>query len=154
MLSKYLGLLSDLIALLFVWVKVENASLWGKIGLTLVCSVVAVLIIFLEKGSYAVKVIDYLYENGKVKHVFIHKNSNFTENSLVSVYYNPIGDKQLSAIGYVVDNHDGSLQIIIVKLFGSSINQILNTKKSHKSFTVTPNMMYDETESIFNSFAD
>lgn len=150
MVSKGLGIFANLLALLLLWVKFDSLPLWLRIVLSIVCLILATVIVFCEKGRNEAKVTDYLYESGLVKHVFIQKNSNFKANTLVSVYYIRHGQKDLSAIGYVVDNNDGSLQIIIIKTFGNHIQHILNTPKSYKDFAVSPSMKYSETESLFS----
>lgn len=150
MVSKGLGIFANLFALLLLWVKFDSLPLWLRIVFSIVCLILAIVIVFFEKGRNEAKVIDYLYESGLVKHVFIQKNSNFKASTLVSVYYIRYGQRDLSAIGYVVDNNDGSLQIIILKTFGNLIQHIVSTPKSYKDFAVSPSMKYSETESLFS----
>ena len=153
MVSKGLSIFADIIAILLLWVKIERLPLWLRIVLSFVCLILAAFIVFREKGSNEAKVTDYYCENGLVKHVFIQKNSNFKENTLVSVNYNRHGQKKFSAIGYVVDNNDGSFQIIIVKIFDKCIHQIGQNPKNYKDFAVSPSLKYSDTESLFYAHA-
>lgn len=94
---------------------------------------------------------DYYSEKNKVKVVYIKKNSSFTANSLVSLYYHQHGQRHLAAIGYVLDNNDRVFQVTLVKIFGDYLDNISKSKKGYKDFVVTPVMMYNETESLFLS---
>jgi len=132
-----------------IWVKFENAALWIKIVLTIMCFLFSIGIVYFENGNYKTKIVDYRIEAGTVKYVFIPHKNNFIENSLVSIYYYHDRQKHLAAIGYVVNNEDGTFQVSIVKEYGDYLKQMNNNKKSHRSFYVTPVMKYLETMDLF-----
>ena len=87
MASKILGIFADVIALLLMWVDGNSLHIWLRVVLSLVFLGIAICIYFFEQGPYKVKVIDYYHKEDKL-HVFMRKNPRFTENSLVSIYYN------------------------------------------------------------------
>jgi len=153
MVSNVISIFADIIAILLLWVRFERLPLWLRIGLSFACLILAAYVAFREKGSNEARVTDYFCENGLVKHVFIQKNSHFKDNTLVSVINNRNGQKKFSAIGYVVDNNDGSFQIIIIKIFDKCIHQIGQNPKNYKDFAVSPSLKYSDTESLFYEHA-
>ena len=102
-----------------------------------------------NKGNKNInKLIDNYRNNSQNK-----SNSHFKDNTLVSVINNRNGQKKFSAIGYVVDNNDGSFQIIIIKIFDKCIHQIGQNPKNYKDFAVSPSLKYSDTESLFYEHA-
>ena len=157
MISKTIGILSNVLALLFIWVKNEAIPLWIKIPLSLLCLFFSIIIARVEYGSFKGRIKDYCYEDGKVKHVFIRRNSNFQPDSLVSIYYQKNG-KHLCAIGYVIDNNENDLQIVIIEKSQKIVkgykylDGITQTKRSHIDFYAIPSINYREVEGLFANY--
>ena len=151
MISKTLGTSTDVLALILVWTSSEMKIGW-KIVITVACLLFGAAVLFFEKGSFQAKLVDYEFdsEKGILKNVFIRRNSQFRENALASLYYRNHTGKELSAIGYVLSNHDEDFQVKIVKRYGNKSKEIANTATSHKDFYVTPIMMFNETSDLFD----
>ncbi len=157
MISKTMGVLSNVFALLSIWVRNEVIPMWIKIPLSLLCLFFSIIIVRVEYGSFKGKIKDYCYENGKVKHVFIKRNSNFQSDSLVSIYYQK-KEKHLCAIGYVIDNNENDLQIVIIEKSKyivegyKYLERINQTRRSHIDFYAIPSINYREVEGLFADY--
>ena len=86
MIREILGILSDIIGVVFVWWEPVGLEWYWKVLFSAILIIVAVALLLMSRNRPIAKVKDYSWEDNKDIMLFLNKNAYYTNDMLVSVY--------------------------------------------------------------------
>lgn len=145
-----LGILSDLSGVVFLWWNPANIAWYWKLLISVVLVFIAIALFLVSSDSAIAKVTDYSWEEGKPILLFCNKNTYYTIDMLVSVYYKVDNKCILCAIGCVVaDPTKESLHIqIIHRIDRNTFEKIKISTQQHKHFFIFPSVTPKDIQNI------
>ena len=142
MIRDILGILSDIVGIIFVWWQSTGLAWYWKLLISISLVLIAIAFTILSKNRPVEKVKDYSWEDNKPIMLFLGKNSYYSNGMLVSVYIKEEGRPTLCAIGRVnMDPEEKGVHIqILHQIDRSAIAKIRISGKKYKKFIVKPSV--------------
>lgn len=147
-----LGIFADFITVISIWGFGESCPVWLRILVTILLIIATLLFIIAEKRKNDVeKIHDYaLNDDGTLTHIFIKKNENYQENTLVSIYMKDTNLEFIVGIGLVTSTSDDkNIQVkIIYAIDESAINKMWRNKSNIKSYFTRSRVRYTDINTL------
>lgn len=142
MIKDILGILSDMIGIVFVWWQPDLLAWYWKVLISIALLGIATVFSFLTKNRLVEKVTNYSWEENKPLMLFLHKNPYYSTGMLVSIYLKDEDSKILCAIGHINTDPDGKRVHVQVlhQIDARAMNKIRSSRKKYKYFFVTPSV--------------
>lgn len=142
MIREILGILSDIIGVVFVWWEPVDLAWYWKVLVSAILIVVAVALLLLSKNRPIAMVKDYSWEDNKSIILFLNKNTYYANDMLVSIYMKEENRTTLCAIGYVImDPEDKRLHIQVVhQVDANTMAKIRSSPKRYKNYFIKPSV--------------
>lgn len=146
MIREILGILSDIIGVVFVWWEPVGLEWYWKVLFSAILIIVAVALLLMSRNRPIAKVKDYSWEDNKDIMLFLNKNAYYTNDMLVSVYMKEENRTTLCAIGYVkLDPEDRLLHIQVVdQVDANTMAKIRSSPKRYKHFYIKPSVTHKD----------
>lgn len=150
MIAEILGILSDIIGVVFVWWNPSELTLFWKITLSVLFIAAAIGVFLLAQDPTIARVNKYAWEDNQSIMLFAKKNRNFSSDMLVSIYMTEGTTPILCAIGYVTIDPTGKLlHVMIVHIIKPDVLERIRTSTDNlKRFYVTPYVRHNEVSEL------
>lgn len=150
MFREILGILSDIIGVVFIWWNPETLLWYWKLLISAGFVFIAIGFHFLTKDHPVAKVKDYCWEDNSNCILFTNKNNYYFTDMLVSIYMQGEGSPKLCAIGYVkTDPKERRLHVqVIHKIDAKAMDKIKITPKKCREFFIKPSVMQNDISVI------
>ena len=142
MIRDILGILSDIVGIIFVWWQPTALTWHWKLLISISLVLIAIVFAISTKNRLVEKVKDYSWEDDKSIMLFLCKNPYYSNGMLVSVYMKEEGRSILCAIGHVnMDPEDKGVHIqVLHQIDRGAMAKIRNSKGKYKKFFVKPSV--------------
>jgi len=150
MFREILGILSDIVGLVCVWLPPNELTSHWKVIITIGIIILTVIILLFMRQHSEAKVKNYCWgEDGSVT-LILDKNAYYSFDMLVSIYVKDENRKEICAIGYVKNDPDGNdLHVQVVHHINrSKMEQIRNSAKQYKRYSIAPAVMHSDVIKI------
>lgn len=153
MIRDIIGLLADIVGIVFVWWQPDSLAWYWKLLISIVLILIAIAYVFLSRNRPIARVKDYSIENNEIM-LFLDNNAYYSDNMLVSIYMKEETKTVLCAIGYVKpkpvpDTKDKTLHIhVLHPINNDAMRKIGCSAKQYKRFFVIPSVALNDLPSV------
>lgn len=150
MIREILGILADIVGIVFIWWQPDKMAWYWKLLISGVLIAIALTFFFLTKKRPIERVKDYSWEDNKPVMLFLNKNSYYSSGMLVSIYMKEEGKTTLCAVGHVNMDPEGKKVHIQVlhQIDTSAMAKIRSSRKKYSKFFVKPSVTQKEIMGI------
>gem|GEM_PF-3823660 len=150
-LLSFISLFADLYSIVSVWAISDQSPLWNKLLVTALCIFIAVVVVIYMRRSRGGVVVDSEYDERRNEIVlFIKRNGQFANDTLVSIFHEERKTKPV-AIGYIIDvpYENETLQISIYGIVDAEKVDVFKKKPQkadYKKFVARPLICHSQLQ--------
>lgn len=144
---RIMAIVSEILTIASLWGINDKSSLWLKIVITIIATIIGIIVLILTYDVYDIKVKDYYEKKGNYW-LYAKRSKYLADGAIVSIYYKYIKYEEeydeLVAFGYVFKtNNSSDDNIKIIHIVDEELwKYIVTCSKTRKKLHIKPNVDY------------